>query len=953
MLTAGAAQAQTLTYDSAAHGDFAAPHAPVAAGQTIAPGWTDLAGGIYSVSGGSLRATTADPAGYFKNLALRPASENAGTANVQGTLFVPNGLPTSNTANGLALRFQPDGTFYLYQLSPNTLYLYKIVQKQTVVPLGSVSIHPIPAHAYTLTGSAVNSGGSVLVTAEAVDTRTGAALGSVQATDSSSPITRAGQAGVVSWVGNNATGTVIASYSRVTFTSLPAAPPSPLAQASPKIGFIGDSITAGYNQRGNTITPSATDAATLTVTRIAAMKGLARADAGVPWRVYDQGSSGSSTKDWQPGGSNSLDARAKSAFVSVFGKPDPNTNPVWVLLMLGTNDVRSDNLLPPQQHQQNVQAIVEDLVADGYNVVINHAPAFVAPTSFNGVTWNAASLALLQSYLPGEKAVVRSFSARAPGRVFLGDTSAFGYFAAHPALFQEYGAYGGLHPTGSGGTDALASFWARSFVRAYAPKGSAAYRESMRDNPPITAQVVCHGDSLTAGYNASSGLLTASGTTYPGVLAKAIGPAWHVTNIGTGGWPLGAMTGEAPTKVDPLFDPHLKENMLIIFGGTNDLGGGHKSAQTAFGDLVSYCRARHAAHPWRVLVVTPPVAAYPGVYPADFDAQMVQYDALIRRNWRFFADGLVDAGADPRLGVPGAEHNPVYFSDKDFTHLTDAGYAIIGKDAARAVLALPAATVPAPLRAPRLTFQNPAVQGCLGTAYGNALENLLRINTLPDLAHAHDASGLMTGDPAFFIRAGGGYDQPWTRDASLNSWNAASLLEPVAARNTLWAVCRRGADGTLTIQQDNQWWDKVIWITGAWNQYAVTGDRAFLKSAYGVAQDELARMQREHFNSAYGLFEGPAFFTDGIAGYPEPEYDPTNSSSFVLDHPYTSKLMALSTNCVYYNAYKCASRMATALNRPAPEIQQYDQSAAALKAAINAHLWMPGKSTYGYFVHGA
>ena len=471
--------------------------------------------------------------------------------------------------------------------------------------------------------------------------------------------------------------------------------------------------------------------------------------------------------------------------------------------------------------------------------------------------------------------------------------------------------------------------------------------------PAAVAQVICHGDSLTAGYNASSGLLTATGTTYPGVLARALGPTWRVTSLGTGGWPLGALIGEAPQKIDPLFDPHLKQNVLIIFGGTNDLGGGHKSAQTAYGDLISYCRARKAAHPWRILVVTPPVAAYPGVYPADFDAQMVKYDALIRRNWRWFADGIVDVGADPRMGTPGAEHNPAYFSDKDFTHLTDAGYAIVGRDAAQSVKALPRASIPVPLRAPRLTFQDRGVQIRLGTAYQSALENLLRINTVPDLVRAHDATGLLTGDPALFIRAGGGYDQPWTRDASLNSWNAASLLEPTAARNTLWAVCQRDPGGSLIIQQDNQWWDKVIWITGAWSHYTVTGDRSFLASAYQVTQDELARMRREHYNPEYGLFQGPAFFTDGIAGYPEPEYDPHNKSSFVLDHPYTAQLMVLSTNCVYYNAYRSASRMATELGRPAAEARQYDQSAAALRTAINTRLWIPSKATYGYFVHGA
>jgi len=467
--------------------------------------------------------------------------------------------------------------------------------------------------------------------------------------------------------------------------------------------------------------------------------------------------------------------------------------------------------------------------------------------------------------------------------------------------------------------------------------------------PPVTAQVVCHGDSLTHGYGASSGLGTATGTTYPGVLARALGPAWRVTSLGTGGWPLGAMAGEAPQKIDPLFDPHLTQNVLIIFGGTNDLGGGHKSAATAFGELTAYCRARKAAHPWRILVVTPPVAAYPRVYPADFDAQMVQYDALIRRNWRSFADGIVDVGADFRLGAPGAERNPVYFTG-DFTPLTDAGYLIVGQDAAAATLRPPVSPAAG---APTLTFNDRKVQSRLGLAYGSALDNLLRINTLPDTAKRHNAAGLMTGDPGLFVRAGGGYSEPWTRDASLNSWNAASLLEPVAARNTLWAVCERAPGGSLMIQQDNQWWDKVIWITGAWSHYTVTGDRTFLASAYEVAKDELSRMRRERYNADYGLFQGPAFFCDGIAGYPEPEYDPHNGSSFVLDHPYTHELMALSTNCVYYNAYRCASRMAAELGRPVSEAHQSDQAALSLRAAINKHLWMPSKATYGYFVHGA
>lgn len=226
--------------------------------------------------------------------------------------------------------------------------------------------------------------------------------------------------------------------------------------------------------------------------------------------------------------------------------------------------------------------------------------------------------------------------------------------------------------------------------------------------PPATMQVVCHGDSLTWGASASRGqgepgvaveqspdpASAATATTYPAALARLLGPAWRVRSVGTGGWPLDALAGEAPRKIDPLFDPSLKANVLIVFGGTNDLGGHRETVETAYERLRGYCRARKAAHPWRVLVVTPPVAAYPKVYPADFDAKMIRLGALVRQSWRAFADGIVDLQADDRLGMAGSERNPALFDPRDFTHLTDAGYALVARKAADAVKGLRPPTRP-------------------------------------------------------------------------------------------------------------------------------------------------------------------------------------------------------------------------------------------------------------------
>ncbi|WP_419994752.1 MGH1-like glycoside hydrolase domain-containing protein [Streptomyces boninensis] len=239
----------------------------------------------------------------------------------------------------------------------------------------------------------------------------------------------------------------------------------------------------------------------------------------------------------------------------------------------------------------------------------------------------------------------------------------------------------------------------------------------------------------------------------------------------------------------------------------------------------------------------------------------------------------------------------------------------------------------------------------LGGAYRSALQNLLEINTVPYDPAEYNQTGLLTDPPGTFIRAGGGYEQPWTRDASVNSWNAASLLSPTVARNTLWSVCRRQDDGTLIVQQDNQWWDQVIWVIAAREHFLLTGDRTFLTDAYEAAANTLDRNRDKHFNAAYGLFEGPAFMQDGIAGYPSPPYDPANDSSFVLDHPHTDKMLSLSTNCLYYAAHLAAADLAAkAGERRAAG--RWRAAAAQLRTAVNRHLWRPEAGSYGSFIHG-
>lgn len=255
------------------------------------------------------------------------------------------------------------------------------------------------------------------------------------------------------------------------------------------------------------------------------------------------------------------------------------------------------------------------------------------------------------------------------------------------------------------------------------------------------------------------------------------------------------------------------------------------------------------------------------------------------------------------------------------------------------------------LREPVLVFDNPAVQSTLGTAYSKALDNLLLINMMP-AGPGQLRSGLVALAGARFLRAGGGYGEPWTRDASVNSWSALSLLAPDLARNTLWAVCERRPDGSVAVQDDNQWWDKIVWVLAAWNHYATTGDQAFLKQAYATSNRLASSLVETRFDAEFGLFRGPSHLQDGIAGYPAPFDDPPGSSSFILDHSGSDKLMTLSVNCLYYAAFRSLAKMAAALGEPASVSSDWETRAKALRKAVNDRFWMPKAGSYAYLLYG-
>lgn len=205
---------------------------------------------------------------------------------------------------------------------------------------------------------------------------------------------------------------------------------------------------------------------------------------------------------------------------------------------------------------------------------------------------------------------------------------------------------------------------------------------------------------------------------------------------------------------------------------------------------------------------------------------------------------------------------------------------------------------------------------------------------------------LDTNTHSGIIHAGAGYGGEWTRDCAINCWNAASMLRPEAAEQSLWSV----TEDSLRI--GHQYWDKILWVMAAWNHYLLNGDRYFLQKAYACSATTMAELEEECWERQYALFMGPAVFQDGIAGYPEPVYDSTKwDDSFVLHHKYSLTIKCLSTNVVYYMAYRTLAEMARELGgATAQDAERWLAKADALKLSIRHLFYLPAEHALYYLI---
>ena len=243
---------------------------------------------------------------------------------------------------------------------------------------------------------------------------------------------------------------------------------------------------------------------------------------------------------------------------------------------------------------------------------------------------------------------------------------------------------------------------------------------------------------------------------------------------------------------------------------------------------------------------------------------------------------------------------------------------------------------------PSLRTNDPLLEKAFGIAVSDFVGNI------------QPWQGELNKHPTPCILAGADYDEPWTRDASLNSWYAGSLLTPAVAQNTLRVVLTKDQFG---LRIGGQYWDAIIWVTAAWNHYLCTHDREFLKEAFEASSNSISYFEETEFDSRDNLFRGGACFQDGISAYPDRFTDGPTSDipDWVDQHPedkvavgHGLPMKALSTNCLYYNAYQILSDMANELDiATKPE---WAAKARRLKDAINQRFWDSERGMYRYLV---
>jgi lysophospholipase L1-like esterase len=175
-------------------------------------------------------------------------------------------------------------------------------------------------------------------------------------------------------------------------------------------------------------------------------------------------------------------------------------------------------------------------------------------------------------------------------------------------------------------------------------------------NQLYRAKIICDGNSITQSIYGPA-------TSYPQQLENQLNQLGYevkVMNVAVWGRTSAHMLNNVLWQVDRDYDP-TRLNLLIAMEGGNHIYFG-ATPQVAYATFAKYCMARRDAG-YRVIAIdTFPRANgyFPGYDRIEaYAADLLEYNRLVRTNWRDFADYYFDA----RLNLPELNTQPPYMND--------------------------------------------------------------------------------------------------------------------------------------------------------------------------------------------------------------------------------------------------------------------------------------------------
>ena len=192
------------------------------------------------------------------------------------------------------------------------------------------------------------------------------------------------------------------------------------------------------------------------------------------------------------------------------------------------------------------------------------------------------------------------------------------------------------------------------------------------------------------------------------------------------------------------------------------------------------------------------------------------------------------------------------------------------------------------------------------------------------------------------LSAGAKWPGVWTRDVALSTVLSLAIVAPDAAKRSLLAK----VDSTGRIIQDTgtggSWpvsSDRMVWSLAAWEIYAMTGDRAWLRQSYDIARRSALADLHAVRDPTNGLFNGESSFLD----WREQSYPRWMQPADIY------RSQNLGTNAVHYAAYRTLAKMSRVLGAPEP---RWKAIADSIQQGMTAELWQEQQGWYGQYRYG-